>query len=141
MRFIRFRKGDQPPRFGWILNDPTGLMVGPIDGSPLDEFRRQEADLPLERVQLLPPIHPRQNNLCWTQLRRPCQRTRRRSARSSAALSETAIFGDRSWRSDRPAAAIAAGGARSRAGGCDWQTRPLDRSRRSLQIHPRLYRR
>jgi len=58
MRFIRFRKGDQPARFGWILNDPAGLMVGPIDGSPLEEFRRQEADLPLERVQLLPPIIP-----------------------------------------------------------------------------------
>ena len=58
MRFIRYHKGDQPPRFGWMLNDPTGLLVGPLDGSPLEEFRRLEADLPLESVHLHPPIIP-----------------------------------------------------------------------------------
>jgi 2-keto-4-pentenoate hydratase/2-oxohepta-3-ene-1,7-dioic acid hydratase in catechol pathway len=58
MRFIRYRKGDQPARFGWILNDPSGLMVGPIEGAPLEEFRRMEADLPLDSVRLQPPILP-----------------------------------------------------------------------------------
>lgn len=58
MRFIRYRKGAQPARFGWILNDPNGPLVGPIEGSPLEEFRRMEAELPLDKVQLLPPIIP-----------------------------------------------------------------------------------
>jgi 2-keto-4-pentenoate hydratase/2-oxohepta-3-ene-1,7-dioic acid hydratase in catechol pathway len=58
MRLIRYRKGDQPVRYGWILDDPTGSMVGPIEGSPLEAFRRMEADQPLEKVKLLPPILP-----------------------------------------------------------------------------------
>jgi 2-keto-4-pentenoate hydratase/2-oxohepta-3-ene-1,7-dioic acid hydratase in catechol pathway len=58
MRFIRYRKGDQPARFGWILNNPAGSLVGPIEGSPLEEFRRLEADLPLASVSLQPPILP-----------------------------------------------------------------------------------
>jgi len=64
MRFIRYSKGSQPACYGWLLadflsgNDPSGAMVGPIEGSPLEEFRRKEADLPLESVRLHPPITP-----------------------------------------------------------------------------------
>ncbi len=58
MRFIRFRKGAQPARFGWLLDDPAGALVGPLEGSPLEDFRRLEADLPVATVRLLPPILP-----------------------------------------------------------------------------------
>lgn len=54
MRFIRYRIGQSEPRFGWIYED----RVGGIEGSPFGEFRRQEADIPLESVRLLAPVQP-----------------------------------------------------------------------------------
>ena len=54
MRFIRYRAGNESARYGWVLND----RVGPLDGSPFGEFRRLEADLELEKVQLLSPVLP-----------------------------------------------------------------------------------
>ena len=54
MRFIRFQTRTEPARFGWLHED----KVGALDGSPFSEFRRQEADLPLESVRLLAPVLP-----------------------------------------------------------------------------------
>lgn len=54
MRFIRYKLNDDSPRFGWILED----AVGPVEGSPFEEFRRLEADLNLESVNLLAPVQP-----------------------------------------------------------------------------------
>ena len=54
MRFIRYQTKNQPPAFGWVQDD----QVGALEGSPLTEFRRLPAHLPLESVRLLPPILP-----------------------------------------------------------------------------------
>jgi 2-keto-4-pentenoate hydratase/2-oxohepta-3-ene-1,7-dioic acid hydratase in catechol pathway len=54
MHLIRYQHGKESPRYGWVNED----MVGPIDGSPLGEFRRLEATLPLESVRLLSPVLP-----------------------------------------------------------------------------------
>jgi 2-keto-4-pentenoate hydratase/2-oxohepta-3-ene-1,7-dioic acid hydratase in catechol pathway len=54
MQLIRYQHGKESPRFGWVNED----MVGPIDGSPLGEFRRLEATLPIESVRLLSPVLP-----------------------------------------------------------------------------------
>lgn len=54
MRFVCYQTATTAPRFGWLLED----QVGPIEGSIFSEFRRLEADLPLESVQLLAPVQP-----------------------------------------------------------------------------------
>jgi 2-keto-4-pentenoate hydratase/2-oxohepta-3-ene-1,7-dioic acid hydratase in catechol pathway len=54
MRFVRYQTLKSAPGFGWIVED----KVGPVEGNPLGEFRRLEANLPLASVQLLPPILP-----------------------------------------------------------------------------------
>jgi 2-keto-4-pentenoate hydratase/2-oxohepta-3-ene-1,7-dioic acid hydratase in catechol pathway len=55
MRIIRYRQKPQtPPLWGWIDND----RIGVLDGSPFDEFKREEATLPLESAHLLPPVDP-----------------------------------------------------------------------------------
>ena len=54
MRFIRYQTKSDPARFGWILED----QIGPVEGSPFDEFRRSELDATLSSVKLLPPVLP-----------------------------------------------------------------------------------
>lgn len=54
MQFIRYREGLQQPKFGWIHED----KVGALDGSPFDQYRRLEADIPLSSVTLLAPVEP-----------------------------------------------------------------------------------
>ena len=54
MRLVRYRSEDQPARFGWVLDD----SVGPVEGSPFEEFRRLEADQSLSKVRLLAPLKP-----------------------------------------------------------------------------------
>ena len=54
MRFVRYQTKNAPPTFGWVLED----KVGPVEGNPLGEFRRLEADTPLEAVRLLAPVLP-----------------------------------------------------------------------------------
>lgn len=54
MRFVRYQKRNDPVRFGWVYEN----MVGEVEGTPLGEFRRLEATLPLESVKLLSPILP-----------------------------------------------------------------------------------
>ncbi len=58
MRFIRYQAGQSPARFGWILDTPDGSFVGPVEGDPLGDFRRLDAELPLNDVKLLAPVHP-----------------------------------------------------------------------------------
>ncbi len=58
MRFVRYQRGNEAPRFGWILEESSGMMVGPVEGSPFDEFRRLEASEPMEAVRLLSPVLP-----------------------------------------------------------------------------------
>lgn len=55
MRILRFRQDpDQPPTWGWLAGD----RIGVLNGSPFDEFRREEAVLPLESAQILHPVIP-----------------------------------------------------------------------------------
>ena len=54
MRIIRFQIQGRSPRYGWVLD----TMVGVIEGTPFAEFRRREADIRLEDIQLLPPVLP-----------------------------------------------------------------------------------
>lgn len=54
MRFIRYKTSGDAPRYGWVHDD----KVGPIEGEPFSEFRRQEAEIPLHMVRLLAPIRP-----------------------------------------------------------------------------------
>ncbi len=54
MRILRYQIGDSEPQFGWLLDD----KVGPILGNPFESFQREEADIPLEDVRLLPPTLP-----------------------------------------------------------------------------------
>jgi 2-keto-4-pentenoate hydratase/2-oxohepta-3-ene-1,7-dioic acid hydratase in catechol pathway len=54
MRFVRYQTKTEPARYGWVYEN----LVGPVEGSPFDEFRRLEATLPLESVRLLSPVLP-----------------------------------------------------------------------------------
>lgn len=54
MRFVRYQLAKEEPRYGWLFEDKIGV----IEGSPFDEFRRLEADIPLERARLLAPVVP-----------------------------------------------------------------------------------
>lgn len=55
MKILRFRrKPDSPARWGWLSGDNIGL----IEGSPFAEFRRGEASLSLDKVEILPPVEP-----------------------------------------------------------------------------------
>lgn len=54
MRIIRFLDKDGAPRFGWVLDDEVGLIVG----TPFETFKRDAAKLPLEGLALLPPATP-----------------------------------------------------------------------------------
>jgi 2-keto-4-pentenoate hydratase/2-oxohepta-3-ene-1,7-dioic acid hydratase in catechol pathway len=55
MRIVRFRKKPKGPvTWGWLVED----RIGVLDGSPFDEFRREEAVLPLEATELLSPVQP-----------------------------------------------------------------------------------
>lgn len=54
MRFVRFMTKDTKPSFGWVYEDKVGL----IEGSPYGDFRRLEAELNLDAVELLAPVQP-----------------------------------------------------------------------------------
>jgi 2-keto-4-pentenoate hydratase/2-oxohepta-3-ene-1,7-dioic acid hydratase in catechol pathway len=54
MRFIRYQARSTPAQYGWLLDDAVGL----VEGNPFGEYRRMEANLPLESVQLLAPLLP-----------------------------------------------------------------------------------
>ncbi len=55
MRILRFRTGPESPAlWGWLAEDRIGML----DGSPFTEFRRGEAHIPLDDVELLAPVQP-----------------------------------------------------------------------------------
>lgn len=55
MQFVRFRKkNSSEPLIGWVY----GELVGEIEGNLFGEYRRLEADTPLNRVELLAPVQP-----------------------------------------------------------------------------------
>lgn len=54
MKIIRYQYKNNPPQYGWILND----HAGPLDGDIYNEFQRQEATLPIEEIRLLAPVQP-----------------------------------------------------------------------------------
>ncbi len=54
MRFIRFQQKNETPQFGWLHKE----KVGQITGTPLGEYSRMDATIPLEKVKLLAPIIP-----------------------------------------------------------------------------------
>ncbi len=54
MRLIRYSLSGQDPRYGWIMGD----RVGPIDGNPFGEYRRLEAETPLDSIRILSPVTP-----------------------------------------------------------------------------------
>jgi 2-keto-4-pentenoate hydratase/2-oxohepta-3-ene-1,7-dioic acid hydratase in catechol pathway len=54
MRIVRFLDKDGAPRYGWVLEDKVGVIIG----TPFDAFRRSTAEMPLASVKLLPPAVP-----------------------------------------------------------------------------------
>lgn len=54
MRLLRYQIENQAPQYGWLLDD----KIGPITGDVYGAFQREEASIPLQDVQLLPPVLP-----------------------------------------------------------------------------------
>ena len=54
MQLLRFRVGEDIPRYGWLHQNQIGL----IEGNPFGEFRRLEATIPIEKARLLAPVSP-----------------------------------------------------------------------------------
>lgn len=54
MRLVRFQSKGVGPSFGWVYGDKIGL----IEGSPFGDFRRLEAEIDMDSVELLPPTQP-----------------------------------------------------------------------------------
>lgn len=54
MRIVRFLDKDGAPRYGWVLDDKVGVIIG----TPFDTFRRSTAEMPPEGLKLLPPTTP-----------------------------------------------------------------------------------
>ena len=54
MRLIRYQTKKEPIQFGWVNND----RIGRIEGSPFGEYKRMEATLPMDSVQLYSPVLP-----------------------------------------------------------------------------------
>jgi 2-keto-4-pentenoate hydratase/2-oxohepta-3-ene-1,7-dioic acid hydratase in catechol pathway len=54
MRIVRFQKGSDLPKFGWVLGNQLGLIEGDIFG----QFRRLEAEVNLDDVRLMAPVLP-----------------------------------------------------------------------------------
>jgi 2-keto-4-pentenoate hydratase/2-oxohepta-3-ene-1,7-dioic acid hydratase in catechol pathway len=54
MRIVRYQRKNEAPAFGWIFEN----KVGDIEGNIFGEYRRLEAETPLESVKLLAPSQP-----------------------------------------------------------------------------------
>jgi 2-keto-4-pentenoate hydratase/2-oxohepta-3-ene-1,7-dioic acid hydratase in catechol pathway len=54
MRIVRYRYKEEPPSYGWLLEEKIGAITGNIYG----DYRRQEVELPVSAVKLLPPAEP-----------------------------------------------------------------------------------
>ncbi len=55
MRWVRMQTPDGYEGYGWVQEG----RVGPVKGSPFDEYERGELRWALEEVRLLPPVLPR----------------------------------------------------------------------------------
>jgi 2-keto-4-pentenoate hydratase/2-oxohepta-3-ene-1,7-dioic acid hydratase in catechol pathway len=51
---VRYQVATQPPAYGWLFED----RIGPIEGSPFEEFMRGEASTQLSEARLLAPVLP-----------------------------------------------------------------------------------
>ena len=54
MRFVRFQRGDESPRFGWLHEDKIGELEGDLFGA----YKRLKAEIPLKEARLLAPSTP-----------------------------------------------------------------------------------
>jgi 2-keto-4-pentenoate hydratase/2-oxohepta-3-ene-1,7-dioic acid hydratase in catechol pathway len=54
MRLARYSLNHQPAVQGWVFEDKVGAVKGSIFG----EYQRQEVEIPLAEVRLLPPVLP-----------------------------------------------------------------------------------
>jgi 2-keto-4-pentenoate hydratase/2-oxohepta-3-ene-1,7-dioic acid hydratase in catechol pathway len=54
MRIVRYQIKNEPPRYGWVLEN----KVGPFEGDIYGQYRRLEAEIPLADVKLLAPAQP-----------------------------------------------------------------------------------
>jgi 2-keto-4-pentenoate hydratase/2-oxohepta-3-ene-1,7-dioic acid hydratase in catechol pathway len=54
MRIVRYQIKNEPPHFGWILEN----KIGAIEGNIFGEFKRLEAEIPLVDARLLAPVQP-----------------------------------------------------------------------------------
>jgi 2-keto-4-pentenoate hydratase/2-oxohepta-3-ene-1,7-dioic acid hydratase in catechol pathway len=54
MRIVRYQIKNEAPAFGWIFEN----KVGGIEGNIFGEYRRLEAEIPLDSVKLLAPSQP-----------------------------------------------------------------------------------
>ena len=54
MRIIRYQMKNEPPKYGWLLEDRIGKIEGDLFGS----YKRSEASTPRVEVSLLSPIVP-----------------------------------------------------------------------------------
>ena len=51
MRIVRYLYKNEEPAYGWVFEN----KVGDIEGNIFGEYRRLEAEIPLESVKLLAP--------------------------------------------------------------------------------------
>ncbi len=54
MQIIRYEDKNGEAHFGWVNGD----MAGIIEGSPFESFRREQANIPLTDLRVLPPVVP-----------------------------------------------------------------------------------
>jgi 2-keto-4-pentenoate hydratase/2-oxohepta-3-ene-1,7-dioic acid hydratase in catechol pathway len=55
MKILRYRQDlDSHPTWGWLSEEKIGVL----DGTPFGPYQRKEALVPLDQVQLLPPVSP-----------------------------------------------------------------------------------
>jgi 2-keto-4-pentenoate hydratase/2-oxohepta-3-ene-1,7-dioic acid hydratase in catechol pathway len=54
MRIVRYQIKNEPPKYGWLLED----KIGGIQGDLFSSYKRKEADIPRTEVSLLSPVIP-----------------------------------------------------------------------------------
>lgn len=54
MRIVRYLNENRKAQFGWVHQ----FQVGPLEGDPFGEYRRMEASMKIEDLDLLSPIAP-----------------------------------------------------------------------------------
>ena len=54
MKLVRFQYKNMPVKYGWMFEE----KVGEIEGNIFGEYRRQEANIPIQDVKLMAPSQP-----------------------------------------------------------------------------------